>query len=91
MPLTRNQLDHLQKRLQDERARALDLLNRIVGERSGESGQDAAGDLSVMPSHAAVRAARRDSLGARVSGSMTGQNKAPPARCWRGFHSSCPE
>ncbi|MDB4892683.1 MAG: hypothetical protein JWL61_4538 [Gemmatimonadetes bacterium] len=53
MPLTRDQLDHLQQRLQDERARALDLLNRIVGERSGESGQDAAGDLSVMPFHAA--------------------------------------
>jgi RNA polymerase-binding transcription factor DksA len=53
MSLTREQLDHLQRRLQDERARALELLNRIVGDRSGESGQDAAGDLSLMPSHAA--------------------------------------
>lgn len=53
MPLTRDQLDHLQQRLQDERARALELLNRIVGDRSEESGQDAAGDLSLMPSHAA--------------------------------------
>jgi DnaK suppressor protein len=53
MPLTRDQLDQLQRRLQDERARALDLLNRIVGDRSEESGQDAAGDLSVVPSHAA--------------------------------------
>lgn len=53
MSLTSDQLDHLQKRLQNERARALDLLNRIIGERSGESGQDAAGDLSVVPSHAA--------------------------------------
>lgn len=53
MSLTTDQLKHLEQRLHDERARALGLLNRIVGERSGESGQDAAGDLSAMPSHAA--------------------------------------
>lgn len=53
MPLTSEQRDRLQQRLQEERARALELLNRIVGDRSEESGQDAAGDLSAMPSHAA--------------------------------------
>jgi DnaK suppressor protein len=53
MPLTADQLKHLEQRLHDERARALELLNRIVDDRSGESGQDAAGDLSVVPFHAA--------------------------------------
>jgi RNA polymerase-binding transcription factor DksA len=53
MSLSHDQLHHLEHRLQEERDRALDLLNRIVGDRSGESGQEAAGDLSLMPSHAA--------------------------------------
>ena len=53
MSLTREQLDHLGRRLQDERRRALDLLNRIVGDRSRESWQQSAGDLSSMPTHPA--------------------------------------
>ena len=53
MSLTREQLDLLGRRLQDERRRALDLLNRIVGDRSRESWQHSAGDLSAMPSHPA--------------------------------------
>jgi len=51
MPLTREQLSHLDRRLHEERARALELLNRIVAERSGETEQDAAGDLSLVPFH----------------------------------------
>ena len=53
MSLTREQLDLLGRRLQDERRRALDLLNRIVGDRSRESWQQSGGDLSAMPSHPA--------------------------------------
>jgi RNA polymerase-binding transcription factor DksA len=53
MPLTAKQRKHLEKRLHEERARALDLLNRIVADRSGESEQDAAGDLTLMPFHPA--------------------------------------
>lgn len=53
MPITREQLDHFGRRLQDERRRALELLNRIVGDRSRESWQQSAGDLSAMPSHPA--------------------------------------
>jgi RNA polymerase-binding transcription factor DksA len=53
MPLTAQQRKHLEKRLHEERARALDLLNRIVADRSSASEQDAAGDLTLMPSHQA--------------------------------------
>jgi RNA polymerase-binding transcription factor DksA len=53
MPLTIDQRRHLEKRLKDERARALQLLNRIVADRSSSSEQDAAGDLSLMPFHQA--------------------------------------
>jgi RNA polymerase-binding transcription factor DksA len=53
MTLTAQQRKHLEKRLQEERARATDLLNRIVAERSGETEQDAAGDLTLMPFHPA--------------------------------------
>ena len=53
MPLTAQQRKHLEKRLHEERARALEVLNRIVAERSSESEQDAAGDLTLMPFHRA--------------------------------------
>jgi RNA polymerase-binding transcription factor DksA len=53
MPLTQKQRDHLEKRLQDERARALELLNRIVAERSSASEQEEAGDLTLVPLHPA--------------------------------------
>jgi RNA polymerase-binding transcription factor DksA len=39
--------------LQEERARALELLNGIVADRSGSSEQEGAGDLSLMPLHLA--------------------------------------
>jgi DnaK suppressor protein len=53
MPLTIEQRKHLEKRLHDERARALQVLNGIVADRSGSSEQDAAGDLTLMPLHQA--------------------------------------
>ena len=53
MPLTIEQRRHLEKRLRDERARALQLLNGIVADRSSSSEQEGAGDLSLMPFHAA--------------------------------------
>jgi RNA polymerase-binding transcription factor DksA len=53
MPLTTEQLRHLEKRLRDERARALQLLNGIVADRSSSSEQEGAGDLSLMPFHPA--------------------------------------
>ena len=53
MPLTTEQRRHLEKRLRDERARALQLLNGIVADRSSSSEQEGAGDLSLMPLHPA--------------------------------------
>jgi len=53
MPLTQKQREHLERRLQDERARALELLNRIVAERSSGSEQEEAGDLTLVPLHPA--------------------------------------
>ena len=51
--LTTEQRDHLEKRLQEERARTIKLLNGIVADRSGSSEQDEAGDLTTMPFHPA--------------------------------------
>jgi RNA polymerase-binding transcription factor DksA len=53
MPLTIDQRRHLENRLRDERARALELLNRIVADRSRSSEQEGAGDLTLMPLHQA--------------------------------------
>jgi DnaK suppressor protein len=53
MPLTDKQRSHLEKRLKEERARALELVNSIVADRSGSSQQEGSGDLSVMPFHPA--------------------------------------
>jgi RNA polymerase-binding transcription factor DksA len=51
--LTDSQRKELERRLRDERARALRSLNRSVDESSEESGEDQAGDLSKMPTHQA--------------------------------------
>jgi RNA polymerase-binding transcription factor DksA len=53
MSLTTDQRSHLEKRLRDERARALQLLNRIVADRSSSTEQEEAGDLTLMPLHPA--------------------------------------
>jgi RNA polymerase-binding transcription factor DksA len=53
MSLTTEQRRHLEKRLQEERARALQLVNRIVADRSSSTEQEGAGDLSLMPFHQA--------------------------------------
>ena len=51
MSLTAEQRSHLEQRLKEERARALELVNRIVADRSSSTEQDASGDLSLMPTH----------------------------------------
>ena len=53
MSLTSEQQHHLERRLRDERERAIQLLNGIVADRSIESQQDEAGDLTLMPFHPA--------------------------------------
>jgi DnaK suppressor protein len=53
MSLTVEQLQHMEERLQEERARALRILNRSVAEHSDESEQDQAGNLSSLPFHPA--------------------------------------
>ena len=53
MSLTVEQRTHLEHRLRDERARAVQLLNGIATERGAESQQEEAGDLSLMPTHLA--------------------------------------
>lgn len=52
MKLTSSQLKHLEKRLKDERERALTALNRDVAEFS-QSDQDRTGDITSMPLHMA--------------------------------------
>lgn len=53
MSLTKAQLDHLEKRLKEERARALGTLNRSLDESSGTTGRERSGDLSAVPTHLA--------------------------------------
>jgi RNA polymerase-binding transcription factor DksA len=53
MPLTTEQRQHLEKRLQEERDRTLKLLNDIVADRSSSSEQEESGDLTTMPFHPA--------------------------------------
>ena len=53
MPLTKTQRDHLERRLQDERTRALRALNRTVDENADETEEDRSGDISSMPTHQA--------------------------------------
>jgi len=53
MALTTPQREHLEHRLQEERARALRALNRSIGDRADASEQDRTGDLTKMPFHMA--------------------------------------
>jgi RNA polymerase-binding transcription factor DksA len=53
MSLTAEQLQHLEERLQEERMRALRILNRSVSEHADGSEQDLAGDLTSLPFHPA--------------------------------------
>jgi RNA polymerase-binding transcription factor DksA len=53
MPLSEAQRRHLEGRLREERARALEILGRSLAEWSGADGQDRAGDLTSMPFHPA--------------------------------------
>jgi DnaK suppressor protein len=53
MPLTTEQLRHLERRLVEERARVLESLDRIVADRSAGTERDQSGDLSAMPFHPA--------------------------------------
>jgi RNA polymerase-binding transcription factor len=51
--MTEAQRQHFERRLLEERAYALDLLNRTTSEAATEDEQDRAGDLSKMPTHPA--------------------------------------
>ena len=53
MPLTASQLQHLEKRLHEERSRLLGQLQDFVREESSEDSQNLAGDLSKFPTHSA--------------------------------------
>ena len=53
--MTEAQRQHFERRLLQERADALDLLNRETNEAATEDEQDRAGDLSKVPTHMADR------------------------------------
>ena len=53
MALTKTQRTHLEKRLQDERARLATLLDTLTGAGTEQTDQDQSGDLSKMPLHIA--------------------------------------
>jgi DnaK suppressor protein len=53
--LTDEQRQHLERRLKEERARVLRLLNRSVDDHADENDQDRAGDLTLVPLHPADR------------------------------------
>ena len=53
MALTKAQRAHLERRLQEERARALAALNRSVSQGAAETGEESSGDISAMPTHQA--------------------------------------
>jgi len=53
MSLTTTQRAHLEQRLREERARALDLLNRDLDDHAGTTRQEEAGDLTLSPFHQA--------------------------------------
>lgn len=53
MSLTTEQRNHLEKRLLEERTRALDLLNTFVAESSDDTEQEEASNLSSIPLHMA--------------------------------------
>jgi len=53
MPLTTEQRTHIERRLKEERALALQTLNRAIDDHAASTEQDRAGDLTKMPSHLA--------------------------------------
>jgi RNA polymerase-binding transcription factor DksA len=53
MSLTPAQRTEIEHRLQQERARALQTLNRVEADRAGSTEQEDAGDLTKMPFHMA--------------------------------------
>jgi len=53
MSLSTEQRKHLERRLLDERSRALELLNDFVAERSENTEQEEASNLSAVPLHPA--------------------------------------
>lgn len=53
MALSDAQRTHLEKRLREERARALRTLNRSLDENTSESEEDQSGDITKMPTHQA--------------------------------------
>ena len=55
MTLAAAQRQQLDKRLQEERERAMSALNRAVDDRADSSEQDRAGDLTSIPFHQADR------------------------------------
>jgi RNA polymerase-binding transcription factor len=55
MALTQKQRTHLEGRLKEERARALQSLNRSVQLNANETEEERSGDMSLMPTHQADR------------------------------------
>lgn len=55
MPLNASQLDQLERRLKEERSRAMEDLNRTIAANAGGSEQDRSGDLTSVPLHMADR------------------------------------
>jgi DnaK suppressor protein len=53
MQLTTTQLEHLEHRLHEERARVMSALNRVLGDLSDGDEQDRAADLTKAPFHMA--------------------------------------
>ena len=53
MALTQAQRTHLERRLRDERQRALDSLNRSLAAHERETEEESSGDVSAMPTHQA--------------------------------------
>jgi RNA polymerase-binding transcription factor len=53
MPLSASQRKHFERRLLDERSRALRVLNRSVAEQADGDEQDRSSDLTSMPLHMA--------------------------------------
>ena len=53
MALTKAQRTHLEKRLQEERARTARLLEKLTGDGTEATDQDQSGDLSKVPLHIA--------------------------------------
>ncbi|MEP7346619.1 MAG: TraR/DksA C4-type zinc finger protein [Gemmatimonadaceae bacterium] len=53
MTLSKTQRVHFERRLQDERARALRILNRSVDENAEATEEERTGDVSAMPTHMA--------------------------------------